>query len=179
MTTPPDIDRELHEPDPSSRPSDALLSTILFSDLVGSTALAVNFGEERWLELLDRHDMMAVAAVEELGGSVVRLTGDGLIAMFAAVHDALISSAIVVREAHRLGLEERIGLHTGWCRHGRYGPVGIAFHVGARVVAMANPGEILVTDAVYDRVTNAGLRFHSRGRHSLRGLPGRWQLWSM
>ncbi len=155
---------------------DRLLATVMFTDIVGSTALTADLGDRRWHELLDRHDELVRAEVKRFGGVVVKFTGDGTLSTFDRPGRA-IECACALREAVKpLGIEIRAGVHTGEIelRGGDIG--GIAVHIGARVAARADRSEILVSQTVADVVAGSGIQFEPRGAHELKGVPGTWQL---
>ncbi len=155
-----------------------VLATILFTDIVGSTARAAELGDARWRELLTDH---GVAVRDQLGrfrGHEIKETGDGFLATFDGPARG-IRCALAIAEAVRpLGVEIRAGLHTGECEllNGDVG--GIAVHTGARVSAAAGPGEVLVSSTVKDLVAGSGLEFTDRGVRELKGVPGEWQLFA-
>ena len=155
---------------------DRVLATVLFSDIVGSTEHATRLGDRVWRDLLERHD---TAVRQELGhfrGREIRTTGDGFFATFDGPARA-VRCALAIREAVRpLGLEIRAGLHTGECELRGDDVSGIAVHIGARVAATANAGEVLVSGTLKDLVTGSGLRFVERGVHRLKGVEGEWPL---
>jgi class 3 adenylate cyclase len=153
-----------------------VLATILFTDLVESTATAAKLGDAAWHELLDRHDALTRDYVERYRGSLIKQTGDGWLSAFDGPARA-VECALALRDAFvALGLQLRAGIHTGEVerREGDLG--GIAVHLAARVESAAAPGEVLVTRTVIDLTAGSHLTFEDRGEHELRGVPGSWRL---
>jgi class 3 adenylate cyclase/pimeloyl-ACP methyl ester carboxylesterase len=162
-----------------SRPAhatDRVLATVLFTDIVGSTPRAVELGDARWRELLERHDELAETEVVRFGGAIAGFTGDGLLASFEGPARA-VRCAFALRDRLRmLGLEMRAGLHTGEVERRSEGIVGIGVHIAARVLALAGAGEVLVSRTVRDLATGSGLTFVERGTHTLKGVPDQWEI---
>ena len=158
--------------------SDRILATVLFTDIVDSTARATALGDKTWHQTLDRHDELVTSAVTSARGRVVKHTGDGVLAAFDGPARSVKCAHHVIDAARSIGLEVRAGLHTGECEVRGDDLGGIAVHVGARVAALARPSEVLVTRTVKDLVAGAGLRFTDRGEHELKGVPDRWQLYT-
>jgi len=153
------------------------LATILFVDIVGSTAKAARLGDARWTQVMNHYYAAVSRELKTLRGKEVVTTGDGLLATFALPASG-IRCATAIREAVRtLGLEIRVGLHAGAYKVSGPDVVGIAFHVGARVAAKARPGEVLVSSAVKDLMPKSQIRFKDRGVHRLKGVPERWRLY--
>jgi class 3 adenylate cyclase len=155
---------------------DRVLKTILFTDIVESTQVAVGLGDQRWRELLDRHDATVRGALDRFRGDEIKTTGDGFFAAFDGPARAIRCAQAITHDAGGLGLDVRVGLHTGECERRGTDLAGIAVHTGARVAALAGPGEVLVTSTVRDLVAGSGIEFRDRGRHALKGIPGHWQL---
>jgi class 3 adenylate cyclase len=156
---------------------DRVLATVLFTDIGGSTAKAVEMGDSEWRKLLEEHHATIRRLLARYRGTEVDTAGDGFLATFDGPARA-IRCAQAIREAvARLGLEIRAGLHTGECETiaGKVG--GIAVHIGARIGAIAAPSEILVSRTVKDLVAGSGLAFEDAGDHELKGLPDRWHLY--
>jgi class 3 adenylate cyclase len=158
---------------------DRILATVLFTDIVDSTARAAKLGDARWRDLLERHDALTRARVEDAGGRVVQHTGDGALATFPGPARAVRCASDLVHEAEELDLPLRAGVHTGECEAIGDDPRGLAVHIGARVAARAGPGEVLVSRTVKDLVVGSGLRFDDRGEHDLKGVPGPWRLYAL
>ena len=155
------------------------LATVMFTDIVGSTAQAASLGDQRWRALLDRHDAIGRAELSRVGGTEIKFIGDGLLARFDGPTRA-IDCAWAMRDAVRiLGIRIRVGIHTGEIELRDNDIGGIAVHIGARVAALARPSEILVSQTVTDLVTGSGIRFDERGPHQLKGVPGTWRLYSV
>jgi len=157
---------------------DRVLSTVLFTDIVGSTERARDLGDRRWRELLDEHHGRVRRELERFRGRELDTAGDGFFASFDGPARA-IRAACAIRDGVRpLGLDVRVGLHTGECEviQGKLG--GIAVHTGARVAAEAGPGEVLVSDTVRALVNGSQITFEDRGEHELKGL-GAWRLYSV
>jgi class 3 adenylate cyclase len=155
---------------------DRVLKTVLFTDIVDSTVRAAQLGDRRWKETLDAHDASIRRALDRFRGAEVKTTGDGFLASFDGPARAVHCAQAIAAEARGLGLEIRAGLHTGECELRGDDLAGIAVHIGARVAALAGPGEVLVTSTVRDLVAGSGIEFADRGRHELRGVPGEWQV---
>jgi pimeloyl-ACP methyl ester carboxylesterase len=154
------------------------LKTVLFTDIVDSTAQASQLGDRAWRELLEQHDTYATNAVEAQQGIVVKRTGDGLLATFDGPGRG-VRAALAVRDAVRpLGIDVRAGLHTGEIERRGDDVAGIGVHIGARVGGLAGPGEVLVTSTVKDLVIGSDLDFADRGTQELKGVPGEWHLWA-
>jgi pimeloyl-ACP methyl ester carboxylesterase len=160
-----------HEPD-----TDRVLKTVLFTDIVASTARAASVGDRRWRDLLDNHDAAVRHMLERFRGVEINTTGDGFLAAFDGPARAIRCAQAITHEAQGLGLTVRAGLHTGECEARGDDLAGIAVHTAARVAALAGPGEVLVTRTVRDLVAGSGLEFNDRGRHALKGVPGDWQV---
>jgi class 3 adenylate cyclase len=158
---------------------DRVLATVLFIDIVGSTERAAALGDAHWRDLMGKYHQQVGRVVARLGGRVINTAGDGVFASFDGPARA-IRCACAVRDAvAALGLTLRSGVHTGECEvHGDQ-IAGIAVHIGARVAAHAEPGEILLSSTVKDLVAGSGLRFVDRGSHTLKGVAGRWRLFSV
>ena len=157
---------------------DRVLMTVLFTDLVDSTARASEMGDKAWRSLLEQHDTTAAKAVESQRGVVVKRTGDGLLATFDGPGRG-VRAARALREAvASLGVEVRAGLHTGEVERRGDDVAGIGVHIGARVSALAASGEVLVTSTVKDLVMGSDLEFDDRGSRELKGVPGDWHLWA-
>jgi class 3 adenylate cyclase len=157
------------------RPS-RLLATIMFTDIVGSTALAADLGDRRWRELLDRHDELVRAQLKQFGGVAIKFIGDGTLTTFDSPGRA-ISCACALRDgATTLGVKIRAGVHAGEIELRGDDIGGIAVHIGARVAALAEPSEILVSQTVIDIVAGSEIQFEDRGTHTLKGVPGTWHL---
>jgi class 3 adenylate cyclase len=163
-----------------SMPSpERVLSTVLFTDVVGSTERAVDLGDERWRELLRSHDERVRSQLERFHGREVNTTGDGFLATFDGPARA-IRCAVAIRDAvGALGLEVRAGVHTGEVEMRDADISGIAVHLAARVAAAAGAGEVLVSRTVVDLVAGSGLTFTDRGEHALKGVPGEWRLFAV
>jgi pimeloyl-ACP methyl ester carboxylesterase len=161
--------RQAHEPN-------RMLATVLFSDIVGSTEQATALGDRRWRELLERHDRLVRAELARYDGREVKHTGDGFLATFDGPARAIRCARAIRHGLRDLGIEVRIGLHTGECelKDGDVG--GLAVHIGARVMAEAGAGEILVSGTVKDLVVGSEIRFRPRGVQVLKGAPGEWTL---
>ena len=160
-------------------PANRALATILFTDIVGSTGHAVSIGDNAWRELLDRHDALASDMVTQYGGRLVKTTGDGLLASFDRPSAAIETAQAIRENAAVLGLRIRSGVHTGEVELRAEDLGGISVHIGARIAALANPGEILVSRTVKDLVTGSGIGLHNRGEHALRGVAESWQVYSV
>jgi class 3 adenylate cyclase len=153
-----------------------VLKTVLFTDIVDSTARAAAEGDKRWHELLDAHDTAIRHKLDRFRGEEVKAIGDGFLAAFDGPGRAINCAQAIASDAGALGLEVRAGLHTGECELRGDDLAGIAVHIGARVAALAGPGEVLLTSTVRDLVAGSGIEFTDRGVHELKGVPGRWDL---
>ena len=158
---------------------DRVLATVLFTDIVGSTKRAAELGDRRWREVLDDHDEIMRREIARFRGRAVNSTGDGFISTFDGPARA-IRCALAIGEALRsLGIEIRIGLHSGEVEQRGEDVGGIAVHIAARVMAEASANEVLVSGAVPPLVAGSGLEFADRGTRELKGVPGEWRLFSV
>jgi class 3 adenylate cyclase/pimeloyl-ACP methyl ester carboxylesterase len=158
---------------------DRVLATVLFTDLVDSTARAAELGDRAWRNLLVEHHAIVRSELTRFRGTEMDTAGDGFFATFDGPARA-IQSACAIRESLReLGLEVRTGLHTGECELIDSKVGGIAVHIGARVAALAGPGEVLVSSTVKDLVAGSGIEFEDRGEHQLKGISERWHLFEV
>ena len=146
--------------------------TLMFTDILGSTTLAATVGEARWRGLQHEHDALLNREVERCGGRIVDKAGDQFFTTFERPADAISCACAIQDGASQIGIDVRIGLHTGEVEDMGDKVGGIAIHAGARILALATPGEILVSSTVKDLVEGSGLSFEERGRHDLKGLPG-------
>jgi class 3 adenylate cyclase len=155
------------------------LAAILFTDIVGSTEQAALLGDRRWSMMLDAHDVVSSTVIERHRGRLIKLTGDGALATFDGPGRA-VRCAIAIRDAlDPLGITIRAGLHTGEVELRGNDIGGIGVHVAARVLDYANPGEVLASGAVPLLMAGADTQFEDRGEHDLKGVPGRWHLYSV
>ncbi len=152
---------------------DRVLATVLFTDIVGSTERAVKLGDRRWSELLDGHDAIVRRQLERYRGREVDTAGDGFFATFDGPARAVRCATSIRDAVGALGLEIRAGVHTGECELDGDNVRGVAVHTGARVSALAQPGEVLVSGTVRDLVSGSGLAFEDRGEHALKGVGTR------
>lgn len=158
---------------------DRVLATVLFTDIVGSTARAAELGDRAWRELLERHHALIRRQLVRFRGAELDIAGDGFFARFDGPARGIRCACAITEVVRELGLEVRAGLHTGECEilDGKVG--GIAVHIGARVAKEAGPGEVLVSGTVKDLVAGSGLRFRERGVAELKGVPGEWRLYAV
>jgi class 3 adenylate cyclase/pimeloyl-ACP methyl ester carboxylesterase len=157
---------------------DRVLATVLFTDVVGSTQRAVELGDARWKELLERHSAAVRALLARYRGTEVKTMGDGFLATFDGAARAVRCAQGICEAVKPLGLEVRAGCHTGEIELAGSDVGGIAVHIGARVGALAGPSEVLVSSTVKDLVAGSGLSFADRGEHELKGVPGSWRLYA-
>lgn len=157
-------------------PVERALATLLFTDIVDSTQRAAGLGDGEWRALLERHNATVRDRVERGGGRVVKLLGDGALATFGSPASAVRCGVELRDSLASLGLPIRAGVHTGECELIGDDLGGVAVHIGARVGAAAQPGEVLVSSTVAELVMGSGLYFEERGSHELKGVPGRWRL---
>ena len=158
---------------------DRMLTTVVFTDIVGSTERAVALGDRAWRNLLDRHHELVRRELQRHRGREVDTAGDGFLATFDGPGRA-VRCACAIRDAVRgLGLHVRAGVHTGEVEVRGDGVAGIAVHTGARVAGLARPGEVLVSRTVTDLTSGSGLVFEPRGEHDLKGVPGSWQVYAV
>ncbi len=158
---------------------DRKLATVLFTDIVGSTEMAASLGDRRWRELLERHDAVVRAELHGFEGEEVKHTGDGFLVTFDSPARAIRFARAIRRELRELGIEIRVGLHTGAYEISGRDVAGISVHIGARVMAEAKPGEILASSTVKDLVVGSETKFQRRGAHKLKGAPGEWELFAV
>jgi pimeloyl-ACP methyl ester carboxylesterase len=156
---------------------DRVLGTVLFTDIVGSTAKAVELGDGGWRDLVDRHHGTVRALLGRFRGAEVDTAGDGFFATFDGPARAVRCAQAITAAVRDLGLEVRAGVHTGELETvaGKVG--GIAVNIGARIGAIAGPSEVLVSSTVRDLVSGSGLVFEDAGEHQLKGLPDQWRLY--
>ncbi|GAC1657121.1 MAG: adenylate/guanylate cyclase domain-containing protein [Candidatus Dormibacteraceae bacterium] len=157
--------------------SDRVLATVLFTDIVGSTAKLAELGDRGWRGLLEQHHAVVRRQLQRFSGREIDTAGDGFFASFDGPARAIRCATTIVSMVRDLGLEVRAGLHTGECEVVDGKVSGIAVHIGARVAAAAEPGEVLVSSTVRDLVAGSGIRFRDRGVVELKGLPGDWRLY--
>jgi DNA-binding NarL/FixJ family response regulator len=156
-----------------------VLATVMFSDIVSSTERAAEIGDRRWRDLLDRHDAAIRLQLSRHGGREVKTTGDGFLALFDGPARAIRCAVAIRQRLLAEGVEVRIGLHAGEVELRGDDVGGIAVHLGARVVATAAPGEVVVSSTVRDLVAGSGIGFADRGEHDLKGVPDRWHLYAV
>ena len=160
--------------------SERRFATVLFTDIVESTARSAEVGDEAWRELLDRHDRIAWQAVDRHAGTLVKNTGDGLLMTFGAPSQAVACATELVRELERISLRVRAGLHAGEIVVREDGDVtGLAVNLAARVQQAASGGATWVSSTVRDLLLGGGWSFAERGEHRLKGIDGAWRLYEL
>ncbi len=157
---------------------ESVLTTVLFTDLVGSTEHASAVGDSRWRQVLADHHTLVRRELARFRGEERDTAGDGFFATFDGPARAIRAGEAIANEVGELGLGVRIGVHVGECELHDGKPTGIAVNIGSRVAALARPGEVLVTGTVRDLVAGSGLQFDDRGEHDLKGVPGPWHLYA-
>ncbi|HTA96208.1 MAG TPA: adenylate/guanylate cyclase domain-containing protein [Solirubrobacteraceae bacterium] len=156
------------------------LLTVMFTDIVDATARAATLGDGRWRDLLAEHDTRVRAQLSRFGGREVKTVGDGFLVTFDGPPSRALRCALAVTAAVReLGLEVRIGVHTGECELIGEDVGGMAVHIASRVGALAAPDEVLVSGTVFGTVVGGPFAFEDRGFHELKGVPGRWPLFAL
>jgi class 3 adenylate cyclase len=170
--------RETWEKESAPREPDRVLATVLFTDIVDSTARMAELGDTNWRKLVEQHHALVRRELNRARGREVDTAGDGFFASFDGPARAVRCARSIVEGVHELGIDVRSGLHTGECElvDGKIG--GIAVHTGARVASYAGAGEVLVSSTVKDLVAGSGLEFEDRGVHELKGIPGEWRLYA-
>jgi class 3 adenylate cyclase len=162
-----------------ARPTDRVLATVLFTDLVGSTERAAELGDRRWRDLVEQHHAAVRRELARFDGREVDTAGDGFFATFDGPARAIRCATSIVEAVRPLGLSVRAGLHTGEVELADGKVAGIAVNIGARVAGRAGPGEVLVSGTVKDLVAGSGLEFEDRGVAELKGIPGEWRLYAV
>jgi class 3 adenylate cyclase len=158
---------------------DRILTTVLFTDIAGSTQRAVALGDHRWRQLKSQHHAVVRRELERFRGREIDDAGDGFLATFDGPARA-IRCAMAIRDGVRaLGIDVRAGLHTGEVEMQQGKIAGVAVHIGARVMALAQPGQVLVSSTVKDLVAGAGLHFDAGTAYALKGVPGEWRLFAV
>jgi class 3 adenylate cyclase len=163
---------------PPSAVPDRMLTTVLFTDIVGSTEAAAALGDDEWRRALDRHDELVRRYVERYRGREIKSTGDGFLAAFDGPARAVRCAQAIAEAVTALGLQIRAGAHTGEVEVRGDDIGGLAVHIAARVAARASGGEVLASSTVKDLVAGSGISFTSRGAHELKGVPGQWELYA-
>jgi pimeloyl-ACP methyl ester carboxylesterase len=161
------------------RESERILATILFADIVDSTARAAALGDRRWRDLLDRYYTIVRAELARFRGREVDTAGDGVFAAFDGPARAIRCAVAISRAVRTLDIAVRVGLHTGECEVIADKVGGIAVHIGARVASHAGDNEVLVSSTVRDLVAGSGIEFDDRGVQPLKGVPGDWRLFAV
>jgi class 3 adenylate cyclase len=156
-----------------------VLATVLFTDIVGSTAKAVELGDARWRELVQAHHGLVRRQLVRYRGTEIDTAGDGFFASFDGPARAIRCACAISEGVRELGIEIRAGLHTGECERIDDKVGGIAVNIGARVASEAAPGEVLVSSTVKDLVAGSGIEFRERGVAELKGVPGEWRLFAV
>ena len=164
---------------PSSREPDRALATVMFTDIVGGTERAAEIGDRRWRDLLETHYAVIRNQIDRFRGREVKTMGDGFLATFDGPARAIRCATASTDAIRALGLDIRAGLHTGEVEVMGDDVGGMAVHIGARVGAKADPGEVLVSSTVKDLVVGSGFEFADRGAHELKGVPGEWRLFAV
>jgi len=159
--------------------SDRVLTTVMFTDIVGSTERAAALGDARWRELVGRHDELTRAELERHRGREIKTMGDGFLATFDGPARGIRCARAIADKVRALNLELRAGLHTGECELIGEDIRGMAVNIAARVGAIAGADEVVVSSTVKDLVVGSGICFVERGRQQLKGVPGEWQLFSV
>ncbi len=156
------------------------LLTVMFTDIVDATARAASLGDGPWRDLLARHDQVVRKELERFDGREVKTVGDGFLATFAGPPSRALRCALAITSAAReLGVELRVGMHTGECELIGDDVGGMAVHIASRVSALAGPSEVLVSGTVYGTVVGGPFTFNERGFHELKGVPDRWPLFAL
>ena len=163
----------------SASEPDRVLATVLFTDIVGSTAQASAMGDRAWHDRIDAHDAMVRRQMERFRGREVKSTGDGFLATFDGPARAIECGCAIRDGARQLGMEVRVGLHSGEVELRGDDLGGITVHVAARVTALAPPGDVLVSRTVTDLVAGSHFEFEDRGEQELKGVPGSWKLFAV
>jgi len=153
------------------------LATVLFTDVVGSTVHAVELGDAAWHQLLERHNEILRTVLRTHHGTELGTAGDGFFATFESAAEAVDCAVDMARDVQPLGIEIRTGVHTGEVERDGDELRGIAVHIGARVMSIAGPSEVLVSSTVKDLSAGSGLTFEDAGEHELKGVPDRWRLY--
>jgi class 3 adenylate cyclase len=159
--------------------AERVLTTIVFTDIVGSTLRAAALGDLRWHDLLDNHDRIVRHELGRFRGREVNTSGDGFVATFTSPSVAIDCADAIVDAVRPLGIEVRIGIHAGEVEIRGDDVAGMAVHIGARVAALAGPSEVLVSSTVREIVTGSRHTFAERGEHELKGVPGRWRVYAL
>ena len=152
---------------------------MLFTDIVGSTAQAASVGDQRWRSLLDAHDRAVREQLRRFRGIEIKTTGDGFVATFDGPARAIRCAREIAEATHDLGIDVRLGLHTGECDVRGDDLAGLAVHIAARVAAAADADEVLVSSTVKDLVAGSGMTFADRGEPDLKGVPDTWRLYAV
>jgi len=158
---------------------DRVLSTVMFTDIVGSTARAAALGDRRWKDLLESHDRLLHDELRRFGGRAVGSAGDGLLATFDLPSSAVRCACAIQQAVRVLDLQVRVGIHTGELELRGEDVAGMAVHVGARIGALAEGDEVLASPAIPPLVAGSGISFRERGEHELKGVPGTWRLYAV
>jgi len=156
-----------------------ILTTVLFSDIVGSTERAAALGDRTWRELLDVHDEAVRTELRRFRGREIKTTGDGFVASFDVPARSIKCAQEIIEATRGLGIDLRVGLHTGECEVRGDDLGGLAVHIAARVGALAAPQQVLVSSTVKDLVVGSGIEFKDRGEHELKGVPETWRLYAV
>jgi class 3 adenylate cyclase len=171
------VDRFLASQTHEEAEFDRVLATLLFTDIVGSTAQATEMGDRAWHDLLERHHATVRAMLGRYRGREISTAGDGFLATFEGPARAVRCASAITQAVRSLGLEIRAGLHTGEIEMVGEDVRGVAVHIGARVAALAGASEVFVSQTVKDLVAGSGLSFEDAGEHELKGVPDRWHLY--
>jgi class 3 adenylate cyclase len=155
-----------------------VLCTLLFTDIVGSTDLAAELGDDRWRGLLQQHHSIVRKGLDKFRGREIDTTGDGFLATFDGPARAVKCAWAVGDELRLIDLRIRAGVHTGECEIIGRNVAGIAVHIAARIAALAGAGEVLASSTVRDLVAGSGIKFADRGMHKLKGVPDEWRLYA-
>jgi class 3 adenylate cyclase len=156
--------------------SERVLTTIVFTDIVGSTQRAAALGDDRWHALLDNHDNIVRHELERFRGIEVNTVGDGFVAIFTSPSVSIDCAEAIIEAVRPLGIEVRVGIHAGEVEVRGDDIAGMAVHIGARVSALAGPSEVLVSSTVRDIVTGSRRKFTEGGEYELKGVPGKWRV---
>jgi class 3 adenylate cyclase len=159
--------------------TDRVLATVLFTDIVGSTRHIAEVGERRWRDLLDHHDLVVREQLERFRGREVKMTGDGVLATFDGPARAVLCACAIRDATAQLDLDIRAGVHIGEVEVRGEDIGGMAVHIAARIEALAEPGEVLVSRTVVDLIVGSGIEPTDRGERVLEGVPGDWRLFAV